>query len=84
MVSIWRITREDQRTNLEEAYNLSIHKRVVSALHINGNIILALEENLFVTVDEMVSLDFFKLLNGCFLVLLGQISELLEGPGLLS
>jgi hypothetical protein len=53
-VKIWRVILEDGVFNLEEQYNLAIHKDIQTAMHVKGNIVLVVQGNLCVTVDEQV------------------------------
>ncbi len=53
-VKIWKISTENGTTILEEQYCIAIHKDIISAVHRKNQIILAMAENLNVTLDEQL------------------------------
>lgn len=54
-VKIWKIsTSEEGESRLEEVYNLAVHKEIVSAVHINEEILIIVGKNLLIRLDETV------------------------------
>lgn len=55
-VKIWKISNYvDGKSQLEEIYNLAVHKNIHSAVHFKEEIIILVEGNLVIRLDEMVS-----------------------------
>lgn len=54
-VKIWKISNYvDGKSQLEEIYNLAVHKNILSAVHIKEEIIILVEGNLVIRLDETV------------------------------